>query len=360
MNSLEDILRNHISVMYSRGDYHGCYKECEKFLAKHPNEKGIQELYLEVLSEVVLNRGDIPTYFIHMMNDVDRIESFKRAIDSAINPDSKVLEIGGGTGIMSCLASRQLERGKEGKGKGEKVYCYEVNPFLAGVCRKVCSDNGCNVEVIEKMSVDESAKDIGGRKDVLICETIGNFVLSEHMIRIINHAHDNFLTTDATIIPRAAKLYGYIAESKINHRLFRGTLKRICDVDLSSFTNIIDLSHRVKKPISAEMTYGDQERLSDSKTLFEFDFRGKIEESSSRTMEFEVVKDGVMCGLVLHFDLEVSKDNILKSGVKYGSWDDHMVSNTSDFFVEVRKGQRVKLSVSYCENKVSVDVISIT
>ena len=63
----------------------------------------------------------------------------------------------------------------------------------------------------------------------------------------------------------------------------------------------------------------------------------------------------------LHFDLEVSDDNYLSSGIKEsksgtnGSWDEEMISNTSDFFIKVSKNEEINIEVSYENNKVIVN-----
>ena len=138
---------------------------------------------------------------------------------------------------------------------------------MANVCKKICENNNCNVEVHQKMSTNGSINEINGRKNVLICETIGNYVLSEQIIPIINHAHDTFLEKNSIIIPKAAKLYGYLAESMVNYHLFKGTKNNICDINISYFTDLINKSHTVKKPISIDLTYKDQKRLSESQLL---------------------------------------------------------------------------------------------
>ena len=113
------------------------YKYINFLREKYSNNDQINNLYYSILSDLILSKGMIPSYFIDMMNEPNRIQKFKNAIDNTISENSNVLEIGAGTGIMSCLASKRV-------GKNKKVYCYEVNPVLADVSRNVVKNNDCN------------------------------------------------------------------------------------------------------------------------------------------------------------------------------------------------------------------------
>ena len=141
------------------------------------------------------------------------------------NTSGNILEIGGGTGIMSCIASKKI-------GNENSIFCYEVNPILADVCRNTAKDNNCNVNVIEKISTEGNLFEINGKKDVLICETIGNFLIEEHMLTIINHAHDTFLTDNPTVIPKSGKIYGYLCSSPQQNNEFIANNSSFENIDI--------------------------------------------------------------------------------------------------------------------------------
>jgi len=44
--------------------------------------------------------------FVGMIDDESRMAAFRKALRAAINPDSVVLDLGAGTGIMALLACR--------------------------------------------------------------------------------------------------------------------------------------------------------------------------------------------------------------------------------------------------------------
>jgi len=83
----------------------------------------------------------IPLHYHHnMLMDENRMSAFKAAIDYAVFDGAKVLELGGGTGALSCLAAS----------KASKVWCVEFNPDMVVESRRLLALNpdGHKVEVI--------------------------------------------------------------------------------------------------------------------------------------------------------------------------------------------------------------------
>ena len=63
------------------------------------NEREIESCYLGQF---------IPLHYHHnMLMDQNRMHAFKSAIAYAVKPGAKVLEPGGGTGVLSCFAAAQ-------------------------------------------------------------------------------------------------------------------------------------------------------------------------------------------------------------------------------------------------------------
>ena len=96
------------------------------------NEREIESCYLGQF---------IPVHYHHnMLMDQNRMLNFKSAIDYAVKPGAKVLELGGGTGVLSWFAAA----------KAAKVYCVEFNPDMVKEARKMLAmnPNGHKVEVV--------------------------------------------------------------------------------------------------------------------------------------------------------------------------------------------------------------------
>jgi protein arginine N-methyltransferase 1 len=79
-------------------------------------------------------------YHFNMLNDAGRTGAFEQAIDLVVPDGGRVVELGGGTGILSFFAARRAAR----------VWCIEQNPELATVAQRLLRENGADtVEVIQ-------------------------------------------------------------------------------------------------------------------------------------------------------------------------------------------------------------------
>ncbi|UMR29495.1 methyltransferase domain-containing protein [Massilia sp. MB5] len=130
------------------------------------NEREIESCYLGQF---------IPLHYHHnMLMDQNRMHSFKSAIDYAVRPGAKVLELGGGTGVLSCFAAA----------KADKVYCVEFNPDMVREARKflAMNPNGAKVEVIHADAFEYLPPE---PVDVVICEMIHVAMLREKQVEVI-------------------------------------------------------------------------------------------------------------------------------------------------------------------------------
>lgn len=130
------------------------------------NESEIESCYLGQF---------IPVHYHHnMLMDQNRMHGFKAAIHYAVRPGHKVLELGGGTGVLSWFAAA----------KADKVYCVEFNPDMVKEARKMLAlnPNGHKVEVIHADAFDYLPPE---PVDVVICEMIHVGMLREKQVQVI-------------------------------------------------------------------------------------------------------------------------------------------------------------------------------
>lgn len=117
----------------------------------------------------------IPLHYHHnMLSDTNRMESFKAAIDYAVFDGAKVLELGGGTGVLSHFAAA----------KASKVWCVEFNPVLVAEARRLLALNphGHKVEVVHADAFEFLPPE---PVDIVICEMIHAGMLREKQIEVI-------------------------------------------------------------------------------------------------------------------------------------------------------------------------------
>ncbi|HEX2828476.1 MAG TPA: methyltransferase domain-containing protein [Burkholderiales bacterium] len=117
----------------------------------------------------------IPVHYHHnMLMDENRMVPFKAAIDYAVFPGAKVLELGGGTGVLSWFAAQHAS----------KVWCVEFNPDMVREARRflAANPNGHKVEVVHADAFEYLPPE---PVDVVICEMIHVGMLREKQVEVI-------------------------------------------------------------------------------------------------------------------------------------------------------------------------------
>jgi len=138
------------------------------------NEREIESCYLGQF---------IPVHYHHnMLMDQNRMHSFKSAINYAVFPGAKVLELGGGTGVLSWFAAA----------KAEKVWCVEFNPDMVKEARKMLAmnPNGHKVEVVHADAFEYLPPE---PVDIVICEMIHVGMLREKQVEVIESFKRRYL-----------------------------------------------------------------------------------------------------------------------------------------------------------------------
>jgi protein arginine N-methyltransferase 1 len=118
----------------------------------------------------------IPLHYHHnMLMDANRMANFKAAIDHVVFKGARVLELGGGTGVLSCFAAAHAS----------KVWCVEYNPDMVSEARRLLAHNthGDRVEVVHADAFDYLPPE---PVDVVICEMIHVGMLREKQVEVIN------------------------------------------------------------------------------------------------------------------------------------------------------------------------------
>jgi protein arginine N-methyltransferase 1 len=138
------------------------------------NEREIESCYLGQF---------IPVHYHHnMLMDQNRMHGFKSAINYAVKPGAKVLELGGGTGVLSWFAAA----------RAAKVYCVEFNPDMVKAARKMLSmnPNGHKVEVVHADAFEYLPPE---PVDIVICEMIHVAMVREKQVEVMESFKRRYL-----------------------------------------------------------------------------------------------------------------------------------------------------------------------
>jgi len=130
-------------------------------------------------------------YHYQMLTDPNRMGAFKSAIQHAVPIGSRVLELGGGTGVLSYFAAQRASR----------VYCVERLPANAAAARGFLEKNGVGdvVKVIEGDALEYLPPE---PVDVVICEMLHSAMLREKQIPVIASFKQRYLEKFGGILPR--------------------------------------------------------------------------------------------------------------------------------------------------------------
>lgn len=139
----------------------------------------------------------VQAWHFYMVRDEARNNDYQAAIERAVGPDTRVLDIGSGTGLLAMMAARA--------GAKSVVSC-EMNPAIAGAATDIVALNGYadRVRVIGRKSTELDAQaDLGGRVDLLVSEIIAGNLLSEGVLPVMTDAVDRLLAPGGRMIPEA-------------------------------------------------------------------------------------------------------------------------------------------------------------
>jgi len=144
----------------------------------------------EMESSTVLGQYIPLHYHFNMLRDRARTKAFKEALQAIVPQGAKVLELGGGTGVLSFFAAQ----------RASKVWCVEKDALLASAARECLSLNSTmgRVEVIHADAMDYLPPE---PVDVVICEMLHVALLREKQIQIIRSFKERYKAKFGSKLP---------------------------------------------------------------------------------------------------------------------------------------------------------------
>ncbi len=130
-------------------------------------------------------------YHYNMLQDEDRVGAFRSAIESSVRCGMHVVELGGGTGILSSFAARM----------GANVTCVERNPELVQCARRLVRENGLQ-DQIEVVQADATQYIPDIPVDVVVCEMLHVALLREKQTEVIDAFKQNYVRSFGSTLPK--------------------------------------------------------------------------------------------------------------------------------------------------------------
>ena len=130
---------------------------------------------------------------VTMLGDHVRLSSYRRAIERAVGPQSVVMDLGCGTGVLGFFAA---------KAGAKKVYAVEKRQDILALAEEIGRRSGIeNVDYVFGASSQIEATRFDPKPDVLVAEILGNQILEEHVLEFTLDARDRLLAPGAALIP---------------------------------------------------------------------------------------------------------------------------------------------------------------
>lgn len=125
-----------------------------------------------------------------MLHDDVRCEIYRQALEQNITPETTVLDVGAGSGILSLFAA---------KSGAKKVYAVE-RARVAATARLLVDINGFSdrIQVIES---DLNSVNLPEKVDLIVSEWMGGFGIDENILPVVLLARDRWLKPGGRILP---------------------------------------------------------------------------------------------------------------------------------------------------------------
>lgn len=224
-----------------------------------------------------------------MITDRVRMKAYAEALRACIRPDSVVLDLGTGAGILALIACRLGAR---------RVHAIDPSPIIQ-LAREIASANGmaARIDFHQGLSTEMSLPE---RVDVIVSDLRGVLPLHEGHLPAIIDARRRFLGPGGVLIPRADRLWAAIVESpELHHRVTSPWLENDQSLDMGAGATLAANTWR-KARVGREQLVSEPVLCGvlDYSSLESSDFHAEI--------AFVVARSAPAHGICLWFDAELA------------------------------------------------------
>ena len=140
--------------------------------------------------------ADVLDYHRSLIGDRQRCEAFRAAIHASVRPGDVVIDIGAGSGLLSCFASQA---------GAARVYAIEEG-MIADLAEVVFANNALTDRVTLVRGKASSVM-LPEKADVIVSETLWNFGLGEGIVSTLYDGMTRWLKSDGRVIPECCDLF---------------------------------------------------------------------------------------------------------------------------------------------------------
>ncbi|MHA1960520.1 MAG: 50S ribosomal protein L11 methyltransferase [Candidatus Thorarchaeota archaeon] len=252
-----------------------------------------------------------------LLSQKQRIAKFDRAIKSVVTPDSYVVDLGTGSGVLALLAARA---------GAKHVSAVDINLECIDYAKRAAASNGLADRI--DFAVAHYADYIPEEQaDVVICEMLSSVMLVEQQVHACAHAVNHILKSDGVILPASATLYVVPVESEVLSTRFV-----IEDIDFP--------------PVPQTARPDDSRDLANTATLGKIDFTAGDFSDIDSLVQFEIVDDGTIHGFLGLFEAHLHGEISLNME---DGWKPLFLPVKDDVFVT--KGETLDVRIRFTPGK---------
>ena len=269
-----------------------------------------------------------------MVLDEVRNAAYLKAMAEVITPESVVLDLGAGVGVLGLLAAKLGAR---------KVYCVEPSPVAAHI-PALAQANGVADRVVALRGRIEDIE-LPEQVDVILSVFTGNLLFTEGLLPSLYFARDRWLKPGGAMIPDAARLLFAGVEAPARYAETAGRYRReSLGIDYSALAaNVANSSFLVARGKDAPVA------ITPVAIAAEIDLRTTFEDGVHFQVELDGVRDGVLHGMLGWIEIRLGED-WLSSGLDGAEihWQPTLLPIASP--LEVKRGQPVALSFRFVDD----------
>lgn len=142
----------------------------------------------------------VERWHFRMLNDRIRNEAYHAAILETVIPGKdSVLDVGTGTGLLALYANECAPLATTG--------C-EGSDVMAKLAEVILQENSVHdIVIVNKMSTNMDATELGGRKSLIITEMFDSGLLGEQVLQSLSHAYNNLMGHCGRVLPCYAEFF---------------------------------------------------------------------------------------------------------------------------------------------------------
>lgn len=230
-----------------------------------------------------------------MAQDAVRNAAYARALARVVTPDSVVLDLGAGTGLLGVIAARLGAR---------RVYLVEPEDIIE-VARQVAAANGVADRVV---CLRGRIEDVGlpERVDVIVSVMTGNFLVTEDLLGTLVWARDHVLVPGGSLVPcGAAMVVAPVTAAAVHEARIASWSRPHEGLDLGvlrqyAANTVYYESHALR----------DAERLAPPQTLHAIDFQRDPYDAVHARVTCEIDRAGLCHGWAGWVDLDLGGERL--------------------------------------------------